>query len=422
MSNAVEEQHPSPFQNRNFLMLYCGQAVSLFGDWFKTIALIGIVYSLVPTASSVGGMFIASVLPVMFGGILMGPLVDKFNKKKILLLVDLLRALFTLGIIFGAVIGNIWVVYAFIALSSFASSAFGPARQSMIPEILKEKNLIQATSSFAMLTSFTMVVASALGGVLADWLGATTILYFDAFSYLVSAAFVLMIRYTPKEKPDAPKRLPYMQQVREGLQFVRNSPQLTTVFWLQAWRDFALGFVYILFSLYVLEELGKGNTGVGIGYAVTAVAYLIGAFFIKQYFKRKKFDNGAFFKIYFPFNMLYGIGLGVMFSIPDWYLFLAVLLIANIFQQGVNVITETSLMTYSKPEVRGRVFASFLSASRLAYGISLPLFSAIGGFIPSHIGGYILTAVVVTSSLILTVWLRGKLRTLQTLEEQTTSV
>lgn len=405
------EQLPSPFKNRNFTYLYLGQLVSQFGDWFKTIALIGIVYGLNPSAGSVGGMFIASVLPVLFGGIFLGPLVDRWNKKHLMIWVDIIRFVFTLGIIWGTQIESLWVIYGCIAAASFVSSTFSPARSSVIPEILNEKNLIQATSSFALLTSTTMVVASALGGLLADWVGVLAILYFDAFSYLVSAVFIGMMKYTPRPKPAGAARVPYLKQVKEGIDFVRSRPQLVSVFWLQAWRDFCLGFVYILFSLYVLNELDKGNTGIGIGYSVTAIAYVIGAWYIKRRFKSKPFDDTAFFKIYFPFNMLYGIGLGVMFSIQNWYLFLTVLLVANIFQSGVNVITETSLMTYSKPEVRGRVFASWLSMSRLAYGISLPLFSAVGGWIPSHYGGYLLTVICVVSSGVLFLWLKGKLQT-----------
>ncbi|ARU61762.1 hypothetical protein CBW65_12550 [Tumebacillus avium] len=417
MSTATTEKLPSPFKNRNFTLLYYGQMISLFGDWFKTIALISVIYAIVPNAASIGGLFIASVLPVLFGGIVMGPFVDRWNKKHLMIWVDILRVFSTLGIIAGVMLANIWVIYVCIAFGAFASAAFAPARTSMIPEILKEKNLIAATSSFALLTSTTMVLASALGGFLAQWIGAVNILYFDAFSYVVSAVFIGLMKYQPLEKP-VNKRPPYLQQVKEGIDFVKKCPQLVGVFWLQFFRDFCLGFIYILFPLYVLNELKAGDAGVGIGYSVTAVAYIIGAFLLKQYFKKRKFDDSSYFKIYFPANMLYGIGLGCMFIIHNWYLFFAVMLLANIFQSKVNVITETSLMTYSKPELRGRVVATWLSMSRLAYGISLPLFSAIGGFIPSAIGGWMLAAICVVSAAVLMLWLKGKLQSGQVAEEQ----
>ncbi|WP_157729593.1 MFS transporter [Tumebacillus algifaecis] len=408
MSTATTEKLPSPFKNRNFTMLYFGQMVSLFGDWFKTIALISVIYAIVPTASSIGGLFIASVLPVLFGGIMMGPFVDRWNKKRLMIWVDILRTISTLGIVAGVMMENIWVIYACISFGAFASAAFAPARTSMIPEILKEQNLIAATSSFALLNSTMMVLASAIGGFLTQWVGAVNILYFDAFSYLVSAVFIALIKYTPMEKKSA-ARLPYLQQVKEGIEYVKKCPQLVSVFWLQFFRDFCLGFIYILFPLYVLNELQAGDAGVGIGYSVTAVAYIIGAVLLKQYFKKRKFDDSSYFKIYFPSNMLYGIGLGCMFIIHNWYLFFAVMLLANIFQSKVNVITETSLMTYSKPELRGRVVATWLSMSRLAYGISLPLFSIIGGYIPSAIGGWMLAAICVVSAAVLFLWLKGKL-------------
>jgi MFS family permease len=398
----------SLFANRNFTLLYLGQLISQFGDWFKTIALIGVTYSLYPHASAVGGMFIASVMPVLFGGIIMGPLVDRWNKKKLMISVDLIRAVFSAGVILGAWLQNIWIVYLFITLSSTVSALFSPARASITPELVGKDQIVKATSSFALLTSVAMAVATGIGGIVTDWVGPYAVLWYDAASYIVSAIFIFFIKYE-WTKPEAKVRVPYLKQVMEGIQYVKSRPQLVAVYNLQFWRDFCLGYVYILFSLYVLEELQAGNTGVGVGYSVTAIAYIIGAFFIKGYFKKKPFDDTAFFKIYFPFNILYGVGLGVTFSIHNWGLFLALLLVTNIFQSGVNIITETSLLTYSDATIRGRVYASWLSMSRLAYGISLPLFSAIGGLIPISHGGKVLTVICALSTLVLIAYLKSRL-------------
>jgi DHA3 family macrolide efflux protein-like MFS transporter len=416
------EALPSPFANRNFTYLYLGQLVSQFGDWFKTVVMLGVLYSLHPHPAAIGGLFICSVVPVFLGSAFCGPLVDRWNKKHLMIWTDLLRFLCALGVIWGIEQANLWVIFAFLCFSSLFSSLFVPARSALIPEILQEKNLIAATSSFAVLTSVTMVVASALGGFLADLVGTQFILYFDAFSYLVSALFILLIRYQPQKKEASTARVPYVRQIKEGIEFVKSRPQLVSVYWLVFWRDFCLGFVYILFSIFVLDTMDAGNTGMGIGYAVTAVAYLIGASWIKRSFKKKPFDDSAFFKIYFPFNMLYGIGLGAMFSMTDWYVFLVVLLLTNIFQSGVNVISETSLMTHAQPEVRGRVFASWLAMSRLAYGISLPLFSWLGAFIPTSFGGYLLAAILLISSFVLSLWLRTRLQGIQNLQEESTGV
>jgi DHA3 family macrolide efflux protein-like MFS transporter len=398
----------SLFANRNFTLLYLGQLISQFGDWFKTIALIGVTYSLYPHASAVGGMFIASVMPVLFGGIIMGPLVDRWNKKKLMISVDFIRAVLSTGVILGAWLQNIWIVYLFIALSSTFSALFAPARASITPELVDKEQIVQATSSFALLTSVSMALATALGGFVTDWIGPYAVLWYDAASYIFSAVCLMFIRYN-WTKPETKVRVPYLKQVMEGIHYIKSRPQLVAVYNLQFWRDFCLGYVYILFSLYILNELQAGNSGIGIGYSITAVAYIIGAFFIKRYFKKKPFDDSAFFKIYFPFNILYGIGLGVTFSVHNWGWFLALLLVTNIFQSGVNIITETSLLTYSDATIRGRVYASWLSMSRLAYGISLPLFSAIGGLIPISQGGKLLTVILAVSTLVLIAYLKSRL-------------
>lgn len=403
---AVKE--PSLFHNRNFTLLYLGQLVSLFGDWFRGVVMIVILYELHPSAATVGGMFIATILPTLFGSIFVGPFVDRWNKKRIMIWSNLLRFVLTLMIVYGVYLQNIWLIYALIVASSLVSAAFQPARTAMVPEIVEEKQIIKATSSFAILNSITMVVASALGGFVADWVGPYPIMYFDAFSYLFAAVCIVLMRYHP-QPTEVKVRPPYWQQVREGYDYVRATPQLVAVFWITAARDFVLGYVYILFAIFILEVVQTGNTGMGIGYSMTAVAYLIGAWLIKWYFKKKPFDESAFFKIFFPCHIIYGVGLGVMFSMTGWYWFLVALVVTYIFSQGVNIIAETSLMTYSRADNRGRVVASWLTASRLAYAISLPLFSVIGVYIPTHIGGYILTGVCVISALLVSPWLKAAL-------------
>ncbi|MFD2171691.1 MFS transporter [Tumebacillus lipolyticus] len=403
------ERRPSLFRNRNFTMLYLGQLVSQFGDWFRTVIMLVILYELHPSEAAVGGMFIASTLPMLFGSILVGPLIDRWNKKHIMITVDILRFFTLMLVIYGVEQKSLWIIYICSAIASLFSSAFQPARTAIIPEVIDSQDTVRATSSFAILTSITMVTASALGGFAADQIGALPILWFDAISYLVSALFISLMSYRPRVRV-AKAHVPYFKQIKEGLDYVKGSPQLLSVFWITFARDFVLGFVYILFSIFVLEVVQAGNTGMGVGYSVTAIAYLLGAWLIKWYFRKKSFSDESFFKIFFPFHLLYGIGLGVMFSMTSWFWFLFVLVVAYIFASGVNIIIETSLMTYSKAENRGRVVASWLSSSRLAYAISLPLFSAIGGYIPTHLGGYLLTFICALSALILFIWLRAKLK------------
>ncbi|TCP55557.1 putative MFS family arabinose efflux permease [Tumebacillus sp. BK434] len=401
-------KEPSLFRNRNYTMLYLGQLVSLFGDWFRGVVMIVVLYDLHPSASTVGGMFIATILPSLFGSIFVGPLVDRWNKKKIMIWTNLLRFVLTLGIVWGVYLADIWVIYGLMVISSIISAAFQPARTAVIPEIVQENQIVKATSSFAILNSVTMVVASALGGFVADWVGPYPIMLFDAFSYLFAAFCIWLMRYQPLQK-EVKQRLPYWQQVKEGYDYVRATPQLVAVFWITAARDFVLGYVYILFAVFILEVVQTGNTGMGIGYSMTAVAYLIGAWLIRWYFKSKPFEESAFFKIFLPCHIIYGVGLGVMFSMTGWYWFLVALVVTYIFSQGVNIIAETSLMTYSRADNRGRVVASWLTASRLAYAISLPLFSVIGGYIPIAVGGYLLTAVCVISALCVYPWLKARL-------------
>jgi len=197
VSNAVEagtkELPPAGFialmHDRTYALLWWGQLVSELGNRFHWIAVSLWFYSLTHSATKVA----LAVSSMHVGGLLVGlwagVLVDRLDRKRILIVSDLARALLVAFIPMLMKI-NVWLVYFDLAVISMATAFFRPAIFAVIPQIVSRRNLLPANSIFSAMDTGTEIVGPALAGVLAAAYGYAYLLYFDAATYGISALCV----------------------------------------------------------------------------------------------------------------------------------------------------------------------------------------------------------------------------------------
>ena len=188
---------PSRFgvlRNPAFRRLWLAQAVSLVGDWFTLIAL-SVVVSRATGGSgvAVAALLLTQLVPTALAGPFAGVLVDRFDRKRLLVTSDLLRAGIVLLLIPAVRAGALGPIYA-LALAHFTvATVFEPARSALVPRLVSGAELVAATT----LTSVTWSVMTALGGVLGGTvlalLGATTAFVIDALSFAASAGLIATI-------------------------------------------------------------------------------------------------------------------------------------------------------------------------------------------------------------------------------------
>ncbi len=199
VSNAVagtisEESRPAGFlalmRNRNYALLWSGQLISELGNRFHWIAVSLWIYSLYHSAAAVSlaiaSMFVGGLLVGLWAGVL----VDRLNRKAILIVSDLARAVLVALIpwLLGV---SVWLAYADLAIISMATAFFRPAMFAIIPQVVRQRNLLPANSFFSAMDTGTEVVGPAIAGILAYAYGYASLLYIDATTYLVSAVCVL---------------------------------------------------------------------------------------------------------------------------------------------------------------------------------------------------------------------------------------
>ncbi|MDR7476009.1 MAG: MFS transporter, partial [Armatimonadota bacterium] len=260
---------------RNYALLWWGQLVSEVGNRFHWVAVSLWVYSVTGSAGSVS----LAVASMFVGSLLVGPwagvLVDRWDRRKILVVSDLARGV--LVALIPPLMGiSIWLVYADLVLISVATAFFRPAMFAVVPTVVGRKDLLAANSFFAAMETGTEIFGPALAGVLALAQGYSFLVYLDAGSYFVSALCMMGLRFPlDQSQPATMPGAPLTAEVLKGLRYIRDER-------LQ-WQLFLLIFPSVLVGagLNALQTpLAKGEVGIndaqfGTFQSVWGVGFLV---------------------------------------------------------------------------------------------------------------------------------------------------
>src|SRR5215210_9168498 len=132
--------------NRAFRQLWLGQVVSQLGDWFNTIALYTIILNLTGSGRDIGLLLVARFLPSFIFGSLSGVVADRFSRRSIMIVSDLLRALVVLGFLFVRRADQLWLIYVLTVFQLGLSTFFEPAKTAAIPSVVEDRELIAANA------------------------------------------------------------------------------------------------------------------------------------------------------------------------------------------------------------------------------------------------------------------------------------
>lgn len=186
-------------RNRNFKLLFCAQVISLTGSGATTVGLALFAHQLAggSAAAVIGNALMLRILAFLLLSQLAGVLADRLNRKAILILADLVR--FDLMVLFPFV-QSVWQIYLMIFLINAATAFFTPTYDATIPDVAGSRNYVKALSLSHLAIDAEAVLAPALAGVLVALLGLRWLFWFDAATYLISAALVTAssLRHAPK--------------------------------------------------------------------------------------------------------------------------------------------------------------------------------------------------------------------------------
>src|SRR5262245_57606900 len=127
--------------NRNFRLLFIGQTISQLGDWFNTVAVFALLLDLTGSATAVAWMMIVQFLPVALVGPVAGVVVDRVDRRRLMIAADLIRGTLILGLLLVRELDQVWIAYVVMSLTVSASAFFEPARTATIPNVTTTEEL-----------------------------------------------------------------------------------------------------------------------------------------------------------------------------------------------------------------------------------------------------------------------------------------
>src|SRR5215210_300491 len=195
-------------RQRDFSLLWFGGVLSVIGDYFLFVALPFFVYERTGSALATGAMFIAETLPRLIFGSVAGVFVDRWDRKKTMVLSDLSRALIVLPLLLVAAGGPLMLVYAVAFVEASVSMFFLPAKGATIPNLVAERDLTAANSLNSLSEEIPSLVGALLGGALLGVVGLSGLILLDVATYLASATLISLIRAPTAAPDDEPEATP----------------------------------------------------------------------------------------------------------------------------------------------------------------------------------------------------------------------
>ena len=273
--------------NRDFAKLWAAQLVSLLGDWFSTIVISALIVSYTEGSGNQGiavsAFLIARLLPPLVMRPLAGVLADRFNRKRLLILSDILRALAVLGLLFTTQGPEyLPLVYVFVVIQFLVSSIFEPARNAIMPSILYRHQLIIGNTLASVTWSAMLAIGAITGGLVAELLGIQAALLVDALTFVVSALLVvfIVIPETPRSEIGQERRKVKDKSKRtfaDGLRYLLRLPRAGLPLFVKMGLSVtSVDAVLIIYGTQVFVLGDQGITSMAILWAAFGFGAIIG--------------------------------------------------------------------------------------------------------------------------------------------------
>ncbi|MEV0679358.1 MFS transporter [Actinosynnema sp. NPDC050436] len=342
---------------KDFRLLWVGRTASQLGTWLLVVAIPAHVLHLTGSVMAAGFTMAAEFLAPLLLGPVAGVVVDRWDRRRVMVCADLLGAVAIGALLFVDGPGDIWLVYVALLVESVGTVLFRPAAQAHTPVVVGTGRLLAGANAVNAATDGTVrLVGAPLGGVLLALAGFAPLVWLDVVSYLVSAAAIAATARRP-----APGRSGSgLADLREGWAFLRRTPApraLLLVITVFLGANAVLGSLLVPFGVQVLG--GTGETGVvlsGLG-----VGFLLGAPITRGLVDRLR-----------PAHLISGalagtaLGFGLLFAATSVPWAVAAAVVVGLTGSTTLAGAQTALQRCTPNAVLGRVGAAMVTGEAAA--------------------------------------------------------
>lgn len=373
-------------RQRDFALAWLGGLISMMGDWVLYIALPLYVYQLTGSTLATSAMFIAELIPALLFGSVAGVFVDRWDRKRTMVISNLLLAVTLLPLLAVRSADWVWVAYLVGFVQSSISQFFRPAENALLPRLVDEERLLNANSLNALNNNLARLLGPAVGGSVMGLYGISAVVLVDAVSFLAAAGMIALISTSGRiERAGAATTevaqrawRKVWQEWMEGVTLVRRHRAVALLLGLNGVALLGEGVFSVMFVVWVGDVLGGGSRELGWLMSAQAVGGLLGGVLF-----------GSIADRFSPVRLL-GVG-SIIFGILDLALFnyplfvsgiwigIALIGLVGIPTIGIGAGFTTLLQRAVRDEYRGRVFGIMGTTSALLQLAGTVIAGVLGG-------------------------------------------
>lgn len=371
-----------------------GQVVSEIGDHFNSIAVLSLALRLTGSGTGAGGVMIARTIFAMAAGPIAGVVLDRFDRKRVMIASDVVRAVFALAFILVLTNERTWLLYVLSGLLMFASPFFTSGRSAILPRITRSRDELHTANTLTQTTAWlTLSIGTLFGGVSTMKFGYEWAFVVNALSFVFSAWAIWNLRSPDGHfRPDRAMVTDhsvraYAADFTDSIRYMRATPLVLAV--ALAWVGWASGggAAQVLFTLYGELVFKRGAAGIGIIWSAAGFG-LVGGGFLAHWLGRR-LDFAGYKNTISAGFLVHGAAY-VLFAIaPTIWLSSLFVGISRVAMGSINVLNRTMLLTHVPDHYRGRVFTTAEMMMNSTMLLSLALASVATDYFPIRTVGAI---------------------------------
>jgi MFS family permease len=350
--------------NPNYRYTWIGQVVSEIGDHFNNIAVFSLALANTRSGLVVSGVMLSRAIPAVLAGPIAGVVLDRLDRKRIMMASDLIRAVVALGFIFT--VGQpTWLLYVLSGLLMFASPFFTSGRSSILPSIASKEELHAANSLTQTTQWTTLTIGTFLAGASVTQFGYTWAFAGNSLSFLISAWCISRLRLNGGGFRARREALTEAEVVRpwheytEGLRYMRSTPLIFAIALIGVGWATGGGAAQILFSIFGEIVFNRGPEGIGVIWGSAGIGLLLGGGFAYWLGQRVSFEG--YKRTIVVCYIIHGGSYVVFSQMRNFYWALVFIALSRCAVAVSSVLNVNQVLTHVSDEFRGRVFATIES-------------------------------------------------------------
>ncbi len=343
-------------QNRNYRYMWLGQVVSEAGDYFNNVAVLALVMEKTGSGMVVSGVFLSRAIPAVLAGPIAGVVLDRFDRRRIMIASDLVRAVVAAAFVFTVHEQRPWLLYLLSAVLMFVSPFFTAGRAAILPSIACKEE-IHAANSLTQTTSWaTLTAGTLLGGFGAAAFGYDAAFLLNAFSFLFSAWCIAKIAWRAAARGSTATPVSGARDFLDGLRYIASVPLMVGIALISFGWALGGGAAQVLFALFGEQVFHRGATGIGDIWGFAGLGLLAGGTLGHLIGRRTGF--AGYKRAVTVSYLVHGAAYMLFSRTGSFGAALILMMLSRVGMAVTSILNNSQLLHHTAARYRGRVFAT----------------------------------------------------------------